>query len=169
MCSSGRIRAARECAAEHGVRRPTMFVDTVNALATTLIAALVALITWKQWATDRARLRHELFERRYEIYERIAAFLSDVAIEGRVSPNRDFQFLRETKRAYFVYGGDQKIADLISAIYKQAVQLQALHDERPDSRERTSNLERQREIKEFFAATHASLESTFGKYLLLKD
>ncbi len=148
-----------------------MYVEALNAFATTIIAALVALITWKQWVTDRSRLRHELFERRYDIYERIAGFLSEVAISGRVGPNREFEFLRETKRAYFVFGGDNHIAALISNVYKAAVSLHALQAEEPDSRdeERTNNLKQQREIKDFLNKTQADMEAVFGKYLRLKD
>ncbi len=46
-----------------------MLIETINAIATTVIAFLVAVITWRQLSTDRSRLRHELFDRRYKIYE----------------------------------------------------------------------------------------------------
>jgi hypothetical protein len=64
-----------------------------------------------------------------------------------------------------VFGGDNRIAALISDIYKAAVNLHALQAEEADSRgeERTNNLRRQGEIKDFFAKTQSEMESVFGK------
>ncbi|MCI0562060.1 MAG: hypothetical protein MN733_26530 [Nitrososphaera sp.] len=148
-----------------------MIADSINAFATTIIAALVALITWKQWVTDRKRLLHEKFDRRIEIYEQVAGFLSDVLSTGRIAPQRDWDFLRHTKRAYFVFGGDAQIEALISDIYRNAVDLQALQEEQVDQghHDRKKNIEKQREIKEYFLTILASLNSTFGKHLLLRD
>ena len=70
-----------------------------------------------------------------------------------------------------MFGGDNRIAALISDIYKAAVNLYALQAEEADSRgeERTNNLKSQREIKDFFVKTQAEMESVFGKYLRLRD
>jgi hypothetical protein len=45
-------------------------------VATVLIAASVALITWFQWKTNREKLRLDLFQRRYEIYLRVRDYQS---------------------------------------------------------------------------------------------
>ncbi len=91
-----------------------------------IIAALVAVITWRQWITNRARLRHELFDRRYAIYEQIAGFVAGVLQMGAVGAGGERDFLRQTKRAYFAFGCDEAIRKLVDDIYKQAVLLQAL-------------------------------------------
>lgn len=146
-----------------------MDILTATTVVTSLVAVLVAIITLRQWLTDRARLKHELYVRRYEIYEKIAAFPAQIGISGRVEPGTDLQFLRDTKQAYFVFGCDRSVKELVSSIYTRAVDLHALEAELPglDGAERSENIERQREIKEWFRSTLASLEGRFEKYLKL--
>lgn len=43
-------------------------------VATVLVAAFVAAITWLQWWTNREKLRLDLFQRRFEIYLRVLDF-----------------------------------------------------------------------------------------------
>lgn len=144
---------------------------TATAVATSTIALLVAIISWGQWITNRERLKHELFDRRYDIYEKVAAFLADVLQSGGIAAGRDTEFLRETKKGYFVFGGDERVKNLISEIYKHAADLHALQAEAEDKtlkpKDRHDNLEKQREIKQWCEVTLASLESMFGKYLKL--
>ena len=80
-----------------------------TTIITTMIAAMAAVITWRQWITNRARLRHELFDRRYTIYEQIGAFVATVLKMGSVEPEETFRFLRLTKQAYFAFGCDAEV------------------------------------------------------------
>lgn len=144
-------------------------METVNAIASSAIALAVAIITLRQWLTDRARLRHELFDLRYEIYERMANFLAETLMAGRVAPGAEIDLLRQTKRAYFVFSGDTQVTALISETYREAVELHALCAEEKSlgGQEKAENLERQRTIKNGFEARLHSLEKKFERYLKL--
>lgn len=144
-------------------------VETVNAIATTVIALAVAVITLRQWLTDRARLRHELFDRRYQIYERLTGFLADVLVAGRVAPGAEMELLREAKRAYFVFAGDKDVGTLISEIYREAVHLHALgaQENSLTGEALKKNIEAQRVIKDRFEVVLKSMEHRFEKYLKL--
>lgn len=146
-----------------------MAAETSTAIASVSIAIAVALITRRQWITARDSLKHELFDRRYAIYERIAAFLAEVLQSGTVSPGRDVAFLQETKTAYFVFACDKAVKKLVSDIYGAAVNLHALEAELPTLSDaaRTKNIERQRQIKDEFSEILGSLETRFEKYLRL--
>jgi hypothetical protein len=139
------------------------------AVATPTIAALVAIITWRQWATNKAKLRHELFDRRYEVYERVAGFLSSVIQSGRVEPGTAEEFLRQTKKAYFVFGGDAAIKTLVEQIYHQAAKLHALQAKVNGltGQALESNVDKQTEVKGWFQETLHSLEPRVSKYLRL--
>jgi hypothetical protein len=147
-----------------------MRVETLNAIATTTIALAVAIITLRQWLTDRARLRHELFDRRYAIYERLTGFLADTLVQGRVPPGAEMELLRETKRAIFVFGGDKNVEALIKAIYRDAVDLHAFAAEEKSlsGDALKKNIADQRIIKDRFQETLHSMETRFAKYLALK-
>ena len=146
-----------------------MNLTVASTVITAIVATLVAIISWRQWRTDRARLKHELFKLRYQIYEKIAAFPAEIGIAGRVYHGADLQFLRDTKQAYFAFGCDKIIKELVSEMYKHAVDLHALEAERPHlaAAARSENIQKQRIIKEWFQSTLASLECKFEKYLKL--
>ena len=147
-----------------------MSINTTIAVITASVAVLVAIITWRDWATNRARLRHELFERRYAVYEQIATFLATVLQQGGIPEGEPESFLRKTKTAYFVFAGDSDVKDLISEIYKKAIDLHAWEatEEGLVGEELKKNIQDQRVIKDWFAKTLDSMESLFAKYLSLK-
>ena len=147
-----------------------MDAQTATAIASVSVALAVALITRRQWLTNRATLKHLLFDRRYAIYERITAFIAEIMQSGRVSPGSDQQFLRDTKQAYFVFSCDRDVRTLVSEIYRHAVDLHALETELAGAtgEERVSNVAKQRAIKDWFSETLNSMEGRFEKYLRLE-
>ena len=127
-----------------------MCIQSLTTILTTIIAILVAIITGGQWITNRARLRHELFDRRYAMYETIASFLAEIAIHGAVQESADRKFLIATNKAYFVFGCDKHVKDLVSKIYRLAVELDGLHRELeslPVGKQRSANVQHQTKIK----------------------
>ncbi len=148
-----------------------MDIATATTIITTLVAVLVALITWSQWATNRARLRHELFDRRYEVYEQIAAFIAEILTSGRVPQGEPEGFRHRTKTAYFLFACDNDIKVLITEISQKAADLQGWEAtlESLSGEERQKNLEAQRAVKDWLKQTLDSLETRFEKYLKLTD
>lgn len=140
-------------------------------ILTVTIAAIVAIITFGQWQSARMKLRYELFEKRYGVYEKITGFLASVAITGRVEAGAEVTLLQETKRAHFLFSGDADIKQLISRIYGNAVDLWALQAELENLNgdSRSQNIQRQREIKDALESELHSAEAQFEKYLLLKE
>lgn len=152
------------------VKGKIMCIQTISIVVTTVVAILVAIITCGQWITNRARLRHELFDRRYTMYETIASFLASIAIDGMLRQSADREFLRNTKKAYFVFGCDPDIKNLVSEIYRLAVDLDTLHtvlDALTVADQRAANVQRQRDIKDRLQNILDSMESKFEKYLRL--
>jgi hypothetical protein len=146
-----------------------MDVLTATAFVTASVAVLVFLITWGQWVTNRARLRHELFDRRYAMYEQIAAFISEILTSGRVPQGEPESFSRRTKTAYFVFACDNEVKSLIGEIYNKAVELHTLEAtfECLGGEERMKNAQEQRAVKDWYKRILNSLETKFEKYLKL--
>ena len=46
----------------------------IQATATFIVAAIVAYIAWQQWMVSRDRLRLDLFDRRYRVYQAVRKF-----------------------------------------------------------------------------------------------
>jgi len=146
-----------------------MIIATATAVTTAVVAVLVAITTWGQWVTNRARLRHELFDRRYAVYEQITGFIADILISGRVPAGEPEGFSRRTRTAYFVFACDNEVKVLVRQIYEKAVELHALEatGESLRDEERTKNIEAQRVLKNWFEQTLGSLEGRFEKYFKL--
>jgi hypothetical protein len=144
-------------------------MNTSLAVITTTIAALVGFITLRQWLTDRARLKHELFDRRYAIYEKIAAFPAEIMLSGTVEPGADLKFLQDTKLAYFAFGCDEAVKGVVDKLYRLAVDLHAVEAEFPGltGKDRSKNLDKQGSIKRDLAVVLESLPGIFTKYLKL--
>ena len=146
-----------------------MDIQTVNTIIATVMAILVFIITWGQWVTNRMRLKHELFDRRYAIYEKITVFLTDV-LQGHVPPGREEEFLRETKLAFFVFNCDPNVKNLVTEIYKHAIRLHTaiVQIKETTGDERTNMLNQEQEIRNWFMDTLKSIEKKFEDYLRLK-
>ena len=129
----------------------------------------MAFITVRQWLTDRARLKHELFDRRYAIYQRIEAFPAEIMLSGTVEPGADLEFLQDTKLAYFAFGCDEAVKSIVDKLYCLAVDLHAAEEELPGltGADRSENIAQQALIKHEFAAASRTLPKIFTKYLKL--
>ncbi len=146
-----------------------MNIASAAALTTALVAIVVAIITLGQWVTNRARLRHELFDRRYAVYEQITGFIADILVSGKVPTGEPEGFSRRTKTAYFVFACDKDVKVLVKQIYEKTVELHALEAtlESLKGDERTQNVAKQRVVKDWLEQTLGSMESKFEKYFKL--
>ena len=144
------------------------WIDLLTALLTPVIALAAIWIARRQSKINRNRLKLELFDRRFEVYSKVAAFLSQIMIDGKVQDGADMEFLRNTKTASILF--DDKIKDLISEIYSKAVRLHALGAELDalHGDPRIENLEGQTEIKDWISQTLINLEERFKPYLKLE-
>lgn len=144
------------------------WIDLLTALLTPVVALAAIWIASRQSKINRNRLKLELFDRRFEVYSKVAAFLSQIMIDGKVQDGAEMEFLRDTKTASVLF--DDTIKELISEIYKKAIRLQtygteldALHGD-----SRVDNLENQTEIKIWMSGTLLNLEDRFKPYLKLE-
>ncbi len=139
-------------------------------IITTTVAILVAIITFGQWLNARNQLKLALFEKRYAVYEKIAAYLAETLQNGRVGVEADVQFLRDTKKAHFLFSADPAIETLISEIYRKSVSLHCLAQELDSTTgdERKTNIKKQSEITKWFKSTLDNLETVFDEYIKLE-
>jgi len=145
------------------------WVDYLSALLVPTIAILGAIVALQQWLTNRKRLKHELFDRRYEQFVAIRTFLSSIMTSGKSKPEEQIEYLSGTRGIRFVF--DKKIAKYVDVnIWHLAVELECLESELegvPVGEERTKNVKRQSEIKKELLGELKTLEDKFSKYLQL--
>ncbi len=145
------------------------WVDYAAALLLPTIALLGAVITFLQWYTNRKRLKHELFDRRYKQFEAIRDFLGSVMSSGRIAASAEQDYLIGTRGVRFIF--DEEIDRYVNEkIWCLAVELQALEsmlEGLPVGKERSSNVQQQRVIKDKLQSELRNIEKKFSKYLQL--
>jgi hypothetical protein len=140
-------------------------IDFFSGLLTPTIAVLAAYIAWQQCRTNDLRLKHELFDRRYDLYVKITSYLATILTTGRVEPNSEMQFLRDTKAVDFLF--DKRIHAFVHEIYSNAVTLYTL-----SKMENTfvgdklaHNIDEQRKIKDWFSEQLNTCTVRFAPFL----
>jgi hypothetical protein len=146
------------------------WIDILAALLTPTIAILGAYIAWQQWRTNRNKLKLDLFDKRFQVFENIKKFIASILTSGRVEDGTEFQFLRDTKSVRFLFQDDATILNLIDEIYKKAIKLHTLERTERGSSGQTleNNLNKQNEIKEWYQNQLHTIDEIFKKYLILK-
>ncbi len=146
------------------------WIDYLSALLTPTIAILGSFIAFQQWRTNRARLKNELFDRRYEQFSAVMNFLGSIITFGKCKIEEQQKFLAGTRGMRFIF--DEEISTYIDEnIWKLAIELEQLDAELegvPVGEERTKNAKRQAEIKKQLYAELSGLNDRFAPYLQLK-
>jgi hypothetical protein len=112
------------------------------AIATILIAGFVAYIAWQQWRVAKHKLRLDLFDRRYKVFEATRKFLVDIARESTFSNKQLFMFHAGTSDAKFLF--DDAVADYLEEIRKRASMMRAqreIYTPLPVGDERTASIQ----------------------------
>lgn len=143
-------------------------IEISKALLTPVVAIVAAYVAWQQLKTNRRKLKLDLFDRRYAVFEKVGEFIGSILTSGKVPPGAEFQFLVDTKAAGLLFGED--VSQFVSEIYRKAVHLHALDAELEGTTgdARTANIKAQREIKDWYGTALEGLQARFSEYLKLE-
>ena len=83
-----------------------LWISILQALSVPVIAALAAIIGFRQWRTAHQKLGVDLFEKRWETYVGIRKVISKVARHGTATDEDFWDYVRATDRADFLFGDD---------------------------------------------------------------
>lgn len=81
------------------------WLEVFSALGPFFVALLVGWIAWREWRVNKLRLKHELFERRFQVYKATDNYLSQVFRGG---PNNEalLPFFDAVIQAPFLFDKD---------------------------------------------------------------
>lgn len=89
------------------------WIDIFKALLTPAIGILAIVIAFQQWRTNRNKLKLELFDKRFAVFQATRSFLSSVLRDGRVTHEAletyrlgiiDSVFLLDSATSEFLWG-----------------------------------------------------------------
>ena len=142
------------------------WVDILSALLTPTIAIVAVVIGFLQWHLHRAKLRYELFDKRYAVFDEIKTFLKLNIQNPCLSDTQCLEFLHETKGAGFLFSEDTE--QLANELYKKAIDLQTFEAEAKAGNTAEHAKERN-ESKKWFLQQLRTIDSQFRSFLSLKD
>lgn len=142
----------------------------VTALFTPVVAVLGAAIAYRQWQLAQNKLKLDLFDRRFKVYEAARNLLASIMRTGSVEDQELSKYFLATREAKWLFGPE--VAEYLDKpLFKKASELLVLADELegvPVGEIRTKNVQSQREIKDWLLAQHDILDRCFSPYLQLR-
>jgi hypothetical protein len=142
----------------------------VTALLTPAVAVFAVHVAASQWTTARNKLRFDLFEKRFTVYQSARDFLGAIMASGTASQEATFKDLQATQAAKWIVG--QEVHDYLEReIYKPALALQCLDSEldgMPPGEVRTKKVEKKAELRKHLNAQFEHLDAWFSAYLKLE-
>ncbi|WP_250504682.1 hypothetical protein [Caballeronia sp. AZ7_KS35] len=141
----------------------------VSALMVPLVAVLGVAIAYRQWRTAQNKLKLDLFEKRFAVYDAARRLLSAVMTSGKVSDEEMFRFFAGTGEAKWLLSAD--VANYLDKELRlKMLQLQTLAAELegvPAGAERSTNMKAQSEIKTWMREQFDVLDEKFSPFLTL--
>lgn len=141
----------------------------LSALLTPTVAVLGSLIAYRQWRLAQNKLKLDLFERRFSVYEAARNLLASIITSGKAKDEEIFKFMIATREAKWVLNAH--VAEYLEKqLYHKAIDLQTLSsvlEGVPVGEERTTNVLKQSEIKKWFLSQYDVLDAHFAPFLKL--
>jgi len=144
------------------------WIELLSALLIPILVVVATIIAIQQWRINQKRLKHELFDRRYEVYQSITEFIAKILTTGKVESNSSIRLLADTKKVYFLF--DKDTHDFIMQLYRKSIDLDTLDtilEVTTEKDKREKNLKNQGELKDWFSKQLKIVEKRFEKFLRL--
>ena len=135
--------------------------------ATLIVGLSVAYIAWQQWQVARSKLRLELFDRRYKVFEATRKFLAVILRDARCFEDSQlFEFNAGTSDAEFLFGSE--VVDYLAEIRKRSLDMrfhQKLYEPLPVGDERSRHVQAHHDHLVWLADQLTAMSKTFRPYL----
>jgi hypothetical protein len=142
----------------------------LSALLTPTVAVLGSLIAYRQWRLAQNKLKLDLFDRRFSVYEATRNLISSIMTSGKAKDEEVFKFMVATREAKWLF--NSQVAEYLNKdLYHKAINLQTLDsmlEGEPVGDVRTKNIRDQSEIKKWFVAQYEVLDEYFAPFLKLQ-
>lgn len=101
-----------------------LWVQVLQALAVPVIAGVGTWIALQQMHIGRTKLQHDLFDRRYAVFQAVRRFLDEASVRKIVSPETLHAFVLGTADAAFLF--DDRLAAHLKEMREHATKAQSI-------------------------------------------
>jgi|SRR5271170_1707414 len=139
----------------------TTCFEILKIAPTALIALIVAIITFQQWRVSKAKLKLDLFDRRYDVFFKTWVILSETVAKGTRETNYGLgtPFNNFLPQAKFLFGDDiNNYLDLVSEKWTRLHGIEGMDRQSEYAQEKS-------DLMMFFHDESARAKDVFGPYL----
>src|SRR2546426_4594540 len=133
------------------------------SIATLFLSVAVVIIAALQWRVADNKLRLDLFDRRYKVYNATRKFLSVILREAKFTNSELFEFYAGISDAEFLFGAD--VAEHLEKIRKRAVHLQTaqrIYEPLPVGDERSKHVQAEHDDLSWLTDQITEITKTFA-------
>jgi len=142
-------------------------ISIFQGLLTPLIALIAVGIAFAQWWTSRNRLKLDLFDRRWTIYEATRTMLAEIFAQARSSRESQRAYLQGIREAEWLF--DETVAHyLTKEFWKRIVELDAANsmiEPTTQGSERQGAINKKWEIMQWMTEQDPIVDAMFGRFL----
>lgn len=135
-------------------------------LVTLTVGIVAAVMAHRQAAVAEGKLKLDLFEKRYPLFQETWEIMSEVVMRGTRQKNWGFghPFQNFTPRARFLFGPD--VGDYLSTAASKWIELHGYEGERDDPVSAAQHAARVSELKQWFhEQASTGVKAVFAPYL----
>jgi hypothetical protein len=143
-------------------------ISYLSPSATLIVGLSVAFIAFQQWRVARNKLRMDLFDRRYKVYDATRVFLSVILRDATFTDSDLFTFYAGTSDAEFLFRSD--VLDYLAQIRKRALDMrthQKVYEPLPAGDERSRHVQAEHDQLLWLSEQLTAMAKTFAPYLRL--
>lgn len=144
------------------------WIEISKGLLTPAIGLLAIYIAWQQWNTNRNKLKLDLFEKRFSVFQKTRSFLSAVLRDGRVKRDELETYRLSILDSVFLF--DKQTSEYLWSLHKtalKAVQYNSSLEGKPVGEERSKLVEQESKQVEILTDALGGLQKRFEKFLKL--
>ena len=141
-------------------------MNTVGPAVTLLVGLVAAFIAWQQWALARGKLRLDLFDRRYKVYDATRTFLVEILTHAKFEDKHLWEFHAGTSDAEFLFGRD--VVDYLKEIRERALDMkmhQRIFNPLPVGAERSQHVDAEHTQLVWLTDQLTKMNNVFSPYL----
>jgi vacuolar-type H+-ATPase subunit I/STV1 len=142
--------------------------EIVDSLGTFIVAAIVAYIAYRQYKTDRYKVKLDLYDRRYKVFDAARQFIAHVIEGDNVKREKIVEFTSATVESVFLFGED--VRKYLDTLLAKGARVQRLQTELDSSRlpvgeEHSKKTEEIQECLNWLTQQLHELKTKFRPYL----
>jgi len=150
------------------------WAQIVSWLSTPLVALVAALfggyIAYRQWKTAQDRLKFDLFDRRFAVYDTARNFLSSIITYGDIKHDEVSKFIIGTSESKWLFDDevDNYLRNEIGNKLNRFTTLKSTVESLSSKEERNENIMQQSQLLTWFIKQPTVLAQKFEPFLKLK-